>query len=52
MTLFELELLLANQRSEAEKILFSEMRDRVRLDDAEDAVRLCLGNDYGEELVP
>jgi hypothetical protein len=52
MTLFELELLLANQPSEAEKILFSEMRDRVRLDDAEDAVRLCLGNDYGEELVP
>ena len=43
--LFELELLLRNEHCEAEKILFNEMRDRVALHDAEDAVRLCLGDD-------
>jgi hypothetical protein len=40
--LFELELLLADERCEVEKILFNEMRDCIHLDDAEDAVRRCL----------
>ena len=44
ITLFELELLLANERCEAEKILVDEMRDRIRLDEAEDAVRCCLSD--------
>jgi len=40
---FELELLLADPRGETERTLFAEMRDRVHLDDAEDAVHLTLG---------
>ena len=45
ISLFELELLFADARCEVEKILFNEMRDRIHLDDAEDAVRRCLPGD-------
>jgi hypothetical protein len=45
ITLFELELLLADERNEAEKFLFNALRDRVQLDDAIDAVHRCLGAD-------
>jgi hypothetical protein len=45
ITRFELELMLINQCREFEEILFNEMRDRIHLDDAEDAVCLCLGED-------
>ena len=41
-SLFELELMLADVRSETEGLLFNEMRDRVHVDDAQDAVRRCL----------
>ena len=41
-SLFELELMLADVRSETEGLLFNEMRDRVHVDDAQDAVRCCL----------
>jgi hypothetical protein len=40
---FELELLLADSRGETERTLFAEMRDRIHLDDAEDAVHHTLG---------
>ena len=40
---FEFELLLADVSSEAEKVLFAEMHDRVLLADAEHAVHQCLG---------
>lgn len=39
------ELMLADVIREHEDALFSALRDRVHLDDAEDAVRLCLGDD-------
>jgi hypothetical protein len=42
---FEFELLLADVSSEAEKVLFAEMRDRVPLADAEHAVHQCLGEE-------
>jgi hypothetical protein len=42
---FEFELLLADVSSEAERVLFTEMRDRVLLADAEHAVHQCLGEE-------
>lgn len=39
------ELMLADVIREHEDALFNALRDRVHLDDAEDAVRLCLGDD-------
>jgi hypothetical protein len=45
LSLFELELLLADEYREAEKTLFMQMRDRIHLDDAEDAVRCYLPED-------
>jgi hypothetical protein len=44
ITLLELELLLADERNEAEKFLFNAFRDRVQLDEAVDAVHRCLGD--------
>jgi hypothetical protein len=41
---FEAELLLVDVLREHEDILFAALRDQVDLDDAEDAVRLCLGD--------
>jgi hypothetical protein len=41
-SLFELELMFADARREAESALFREMRDRIHIDDAQDAVRCCL----------
>jgi hypothetical protein len=45
VTRFELELVLMNEYRELEGILFNEMRNRIHLNDAEDAVHLCLGED-------
>jgi hypothetical protein len=45
ITRFDFELLLANEYRDLEKILFQEIHDRVHLDEAEDAVRCCLGED-------
>jgi hypothetical protein len=42
---FELELLLADISSDAEKMLFAELRDRIALHDAEHAVHQCLGEE-------
>jgi hypothetical protein len=42
---FEFELLFADVSSEAERVLFAEMRDRVLLADAEHAVHQCLGDE-------
>jgi hypothetical protein len=42
------ELLLANVIREHEDVLFNALRGRVHLDDAEDAVRLCLEDDEYE----
>jgi hypothetical protein len=42
---FEFELLLADVSSETEKILFAEMCNRIRLEDAEHAVHQCLGEE-------
>ena len=39
------ELMLADVTREHEDILYAALRDHVHLDDAEDAVRLCLGDD-------
>jgi hypothetical protein len=44
-TRFELELVLMNEYRELEEILFNEMRNRIHLDDAEDAVRCVLPGD-------
>jgi hypothetical protein len=43
ITCFELELLFAGVRSDTERMLLRELHDHVHLDDAEDAVRICLG---------
>ena len=45
ISLLELELLIADPSRELEDTLFAALRDRVHLDDAEDAVRLCLGDE-------
>jgi len=45
ITLLELELFLADERCEAERILFNELHNRISLTDAEDAVRRVLPND-------
>jgi hypothetical protein len=45
ITRVELELLLVNERRRLEDRLFEEMRDRIHLDDAQDAVQRCLGDD-------
>jgi hypothetical protein len=45
VSLFEFDLLLADVSSEAEKMLFAEMCDRVLLADAEHAVHQCLGEE-------
>ena len=42
---FESELLLIAAIRKYESVLFVALRDRVHLDDAEDAVRLCLGDE-------
>jgi hypothetical protein len=42
---FEFDLLLADISSEAEKVLFAELRDRIALHDAEHAVHQCLGEE-------
>jgi hypothetical protein len=47
---FELELLLADSRGETETTLFAALRDRIHLDDAEDAVHRTLGEPAGEPL--
>jgi hypothetical protein len=47
ISLFELELMFANVRSETEAVLFNEMHARVRLDEAEDAVHCTLGEPDG-----
>jgi hypothetical protein len=45
ITRSEFEVLLADVSSETEKLLFSKMRDRIHIDDAEDTVRCCLGDE-------
>jgi hypothetical protein len=42
---FEMELLLADVSNDAGNLLFTEMRDRVLLADAEHAVHQCLGEE-------
>jgi len=42
ISLFELELMFADARREAENILFHAMCGRLHLDDARDAVERCL----------
>jgi hypothetical protein len=42
---FDAELLLVNVIREHEDTLFDALRGQVDLDDAEDAVRLCLGDE-------
>jgi hypothetical protein len=42
---FELELLLADASSEAGRMLFAELHDRIALHDAEHAVHQCLGDE-------
>jgi hypothetical protein len=41
----EAELLLADLIRELEATLYAALRDHIHLNDAEDAVRLCLGDD-------
>jgi hypothetical protein len=41
----EFELLLANEHRRLEDRLLEEMRDHIHLDDAQDAVQRCLGDD-------
>jgi hypothetical protein len=41
----EAELLFADLIREHENTLYEALRDQVHLDDAEDAVRVCLGDD-------
>jgi hypothetical protein len=42
---FELTLLLRDVRNRLEQVLFREMRDRIHIEDAEDAIRRCLGGE-------
>jgi hypothetical protein len=44
-TRFELELLLADAHRKAENKLFEQLRNRIHIEDAEDAVYRCLGDD-------
>jgi hypothetical protein len=41
----ELELLLVNDGRRLEDMLFEAMRGRIHIDDAQDAVQRCLGDD-------
>jgi hypothetical protein len=43
ITSFELELLLADVHRDTGNMLFEAMHNRIHIDDAEDAVRRCLG---------